>query len=102
MTRKFPGDPEGVTVIGRGRQPIGEFSSLDDVRAIRRFIVQPVLPEPSLLGIGTKTAALLWQHFVSVEAMKKASLEDLQALPNIGKQKARQLQEALKGIERRG
>ena len=46
MTRKFPGDPEGVTVIGRGRQPIGEFSSLDDVRAIRRFIVQPVLPEP--------------------------------------------------------
>lgn len=56
----------------------------------------------SLPGIGTKTAALLWQHFVSVEAMKKASLEDLQALPNIGKQKARQLQEALKGIERRG
>ncbi len=48
-----------------------------------------------LPGIGTATARLLWDHFGSVEAMRKATLKDLTALPGIGAAKAASIIEKL-------
>ncbi len=49
-------------------------------------------------GVGLATAKLLWQHFSSLEAMRKATLEDLIKIPSIGKAKAKSLQEQLKKL----
>jgi excinuclease ABC subunit C len=51
-----------------------------------------------LPGIGPATARLLWDRFGSVEAMRAASLDELRALPGIGKARAALLHEKLKGI----
>lgn len=48
-----------------------------------------------LQGIGPATARLLWQHFGSLEAMRKASQEDLLSLPGIGSAKATLIREKL-------
>ncbi|GAB6061107.1 excinuclease ABC subunit UvrC [Desulfonatronum parangueonense] len=42
----------------------------------------------SIPGIGPKTSRLLWNHFPDIDAMRKASLEELAALPGLGPDKA--------------
>lgn len=44
-----------------------------------------------LPGVGTATARLLWDHFGSLDAMRKASEADLVAIPGIGKKRAKLL-----------
>ncbi len=51
-----------------------------------------------LPGIGPTTARLLWDHFENVSAMRQATLEELAALPGIGKKKALNIQEKLKKL----
>jgi excinuclease ABC subunit C len=51
-------------------------------------------------GIGPKMARLLWEHFGSLDAMKKASLEDLLAIRGIGKKKACMVAKALAALNR--
>jgi hypothetical protein len=52
-----------------------------------------------LPGIGPATARLLWDAFGSIEAMRRASLADLEKLPGIGQAKARGLHARLHGGE---
>jgi len=50
-------------------------------------------------GVGTKTARLLWNHFENIQAMRNASLTQLQQIPGIGKYRASKIFEKLqKGI----
>ncbi|WP_165075412.1 MULTISPECIES: excinuclease ABC subunit UvrC [unclassified Desulfovibrio] len=51
-----------------------------------------------LPGVGPATARLLWDHFGSVEAMAKASEEELRALPGVGRAKAASLHEKLRRL----
>ena len=53
----------------------------------------------SLAGIGPKMAGILWKHFGSLESMRSASAEELQALPGIGAKKAQFLVDALAGLD---
>lgn len=48
-------------------------------------------------GVGPKTAKLLWDAFGTLEAMRAASLEDLQQVPGLGKKRAEKIWGALKG-----
>ncbi len=52
----------------------------------------------SLEGVGPKTAALLWERFDSLEAMAGATLEDLLAIPGIGRKNAEKLRKQLAGL----
>lgn len=51
-----------------------------------------------LPGVGPATARLLWDKFKNIEAMTKASQEDLQSIPGIGKLKAKSLVEKLQKL----
>ncbi|MBD5539126.1 MAG: excinuclease ABC subunit UvrC [Desulfovibrio sp.] len=51
-----------------------------------------------LPGVGPATARLLWDHFGSVEAMVRASEEELRALPGVGRAKAASLREKLRRL----
>ncbi len=48
--------------------------------------------------VGQETAKLLWQHFKSIEEMKKAGVEELMKLPKVGRKKALQLRESLQKL----
>ncbi len=48
--------------------------------------------------VGQETAKLLWQHFKSIEEMKKAGVEELMKLPNVGRKKALQLRDSLQKL----
>jgi excinuclease ABC subunit C len=54
-----------------------------------------------LPGVGPKTAKLLFESFGTVEAMRRASLEDLARLPGFGIAKARKISELLSGLDAR-
>ncbi len=49
-------------------------------------------------GVGMATAKLLWEHFSSIDEMRKASEADLQKIPGIGKIKAKTLREKLQKL----
>ncbi len=49
-------------------------------------------------GVGLATAKLLWQHFESIEAMRKATEDELTKIPSIGKAKAKSLREKLQKL----
>lgn len=51
-----------------------------------------------LPGIGPATARLLWDKFGSLDAMRKASEEDLLTIPGIAKKKAKAIKEKLAGL----
>lgn len=48
--------------------------------------------------VGQETAKLLWEHFKSLEEMKKASVDELMQLPKVGRKKALQLWESLQKL----
>lgn len=48
--------------------------------------------------VGQETAKLLWEHFKSLEEMKKASVDELMKLPKVGRKKAVQLWESLQKL----
>ncbi len=48
--------------------------------------------------VGQETAKLLWQHFKSIEEMKKACVEELMKLPKVGRKKALQLRDSLQKL----
>lgn len=52
-----------------------------------------------LSGVGPQTARLLWDHFGSVTAMAAASLQDLCAIPGIGKARAQKMLEKLRSLK---
>ncbi|MDR0466042.1 MAG: excinuclease ABC subunit UvrC [Deltaproteobacteria bacterium] len=49
-------------------------------------------------GIGHATSKLLWEHFDSLPAMRKATAAELEAVPGIGKRRAAMLFEKLKTL----
>ena len=49
----------------------------------------------SLPGVGPRMARILWDHFGSLDAMKKASASELQGVPGIGEKKSQTLLNAL-------
>lgn len=51
-----------------------------------------------LAHVGQETAKLLWEHFKSLEEMKKASVDELMKLPKVGRKKAEQLWESLQKL----
>ncbi len=51
-----------------------------------------------LPGVGPATARLLWDRFGTVQAMREATVRDLQEIPGIGPKKAGQLQKALQRV----
>ena len=53
----------------------------------------------ALPGIGPKMARLLWERFGSLDAMKGASKEDMQALDGIGTKKAAMIVDLLKQLD---
>ncbi len=53
-----------------------------------------------LPGVGPHTAKALWERFGSVEAMSKATLDDLRALPGFGPKKAATVLAALAGLSK--
>ncbi len=53
----------------------------------------------SLPGVGPKTARLLWDAFPSVAAMAEAPIEELIAIPGLGKRKAEALIQELKKLK---
>ena len=52
----------------------------------------------TLDGVGPSTARLLWDRFGSLEAMARATRDDLAALPGIGRKKAARLAASLAGL----
>jgi excinuclease ABC subunit C len=52
----------------------------------------------AIKGVGPHTAKLLWNHFPDLNAMRRATLKDLAALPGLGAKRAAKLQEALRNI----
>ncbi|MFZ5428006.1 MAG: excinuclease ABC subunit UvrC [Thermodesulfobacteriota bacterium] len=62
-------------VIGRQRQARKKTAMKSEVLAMP--------------GVGPKTAKLLWDRFGSLEAMRRASLEDLEAVGGLGPKKAK-------------
>ncbi len=52
----------------------------------------------TLDGVGPSTARLLWDRFGSLEAMSRATEDDLAALPGIGRKKAARLAASLAGL----
>jgi len=52
----------------------------------------------AIKGVGPKTAQLLWDHFADIDAMRRATVEDLAALPGMGGRRAAKLHEALRKI----
>jgi excinuclease ABC subunit C len=53
-----------------------------------------------LPGVGPRTARLLWEHFNSVEAMIRAGIDALAALPGIGAKKAAALHSGLQSLHK--
>jgi len=52
----------------------------------------------AIKGVGPKTAQLLWDCFADIDAMRRATVEDLAALPGMGVKRAAKLCEALRKI----
>jgi excinuclease ABC subunit C len=52
-----------------------------------------------LPGIGPATARLLWEKFASIEAMRAAGVEELRAVPGIGRAKAGELLKRLRMLQ---
>ncbi len=55
-----------------------------------------------LPGIGAATARLLWDHFDSLAAMQKASVEELATIPGIGRARARKIAACLADLAGEG
>ena len=55
-----------------------------------------------LPGIGTATARLLWDHFSSLSAMQKASIDELATIPGIGKARAKKIAACLADLAGEG
>ena len=51
-----------------------------------------------LPGIGQKTARQLWDHFGSMERIRKLTREDLEGLPGFGPKRAEKVLEGIRGI----
>ncbi len=54
----------------------------------------------NLPGVGPKTARLLWERFGTLDAIRKATVDDLAALPGYGPRKAATLHGLLRQLER--
>jgi excinuclease ABC subunit C len=52
----------------------------------------------AIKGVGPNTARLLWEHFPDLDAMRRATVKDLAALPGLGAKRAAKLQEAFRNI----
>ena len=55
-----------------------------------------------LPGIGAATARLLWDHFSSLSAMQKASIDELATIPGIGKARAQKIAACLADLAGEG
>ena len=87
-----PGSPE-LLFLQRIRDEAHRFVLGKQRRARKRQVLQSEVT--SLPGVGPATARLLWDRFDSLEAMREATVEELMALPGIGRKKAGMIRAAL-------
>jgi len=90
-----PGSPE-LLFLQRLRDAAHAFCLGGQRRARKKTALKSEVAD--LPGIGPKTAKLLFTQFGTVAAMRRASLEDLAALPGFGITKARKVSELLSGL----
>jgi len=92
-----PGSPE-LLFLQHVRDSVHNFTIGRHRRAKRADALSGELLR--LPGVGPKTARLLWDAFPTFQAMTEASLEQLQAIPGLGKKKAASLHEQLQALRR--
>ncbi|GAB7024198.1 excinuclease ABC subunit UvrC [Salidesulfovibrio brasiliensis] len=92
-----PGSPE-LLFLQRIRDEVHRLV----IGAQRRTRKQRVLDSQigSIPGVGPKTARMLWDHFGSLEGLLEADLEQLRALPGIGKKRAGDIHDALENMRK--
>ncbi len=88
-----PGSPE-LLFLQRIRDEAHRFVLGRQRRARKKQVMKSEVT--SLPGVGQTTARLLWERFESLDAMRKATVEDLMALPGIGRKRAQAIHDALK------
>lgn len=90
-----PDGPE-MLFLQRLRDEAHRFVITSMRKARRKLDLRSKLTD--LPGIGKTTAKMLWERFGSLAAIRKATLEDLLAMPGLGAKKAAQILEALKDL----
>lgn len=88
-----PGGPE-LLFLQRARDSAHDLCLAAQRRARRKTNAKSALLD--LPGIGPRTARLLWERFGSVEALARASMDDLCAIPGMGPKRAGTILAALK------
>lgn len=92
-----PGSPE-LLFLQRMRDEAHRFVIGRQRKARKKQVLHSELL--GLPGIGPKTARLLWDRFPSLDAMVEAGIEEIAALPGIGKKKAENIRSALDDLKR--
>jgi excinuclease ABC subunit C len=92
-----PGSPE-LLYLQRIRDAAHDYSIGRQRRARKKRVLESEVM--GLPGVGPKTARLLWDRFGSLEAMLRATDDELAAVPGIGRAKAARLLEALGELRR--
>jgi excinuclease ABC subunit C len=90
-----PGSPE-LLFLQKIRDTAHRFVISRQRRSRKRTTLDS--PLESLPGIGPMLARQLWTHFGSLAAMKRAGVEEIQALPGIGAKKAAAIAQGLAGL----
>jgi ABC-type branched-subunit amino acid transport system ATPase component/ABC-type branched-subunit amino acid transport system permease subunit len=85
-----------ITAIERsGSAPAGDRADSDDEPPAPRLLV-PAQLMPHVPGLGPARQEALLRAFGSLEALRRASLDDLLSVPGVGRSTARRLHEALR------
>lgn len=90
-----PGAPE-MLFLQRLRDAAHRFAVSRQRRSRKKAALDSRLTR--IKGVGPQTAKLLWAHFPHIEAMRKATVEDLTALPGMGQKRAEKLHASLRAL----
>lgn len=91
-----PGSPE-MLFLQRLRDAVHRFAVSRQRRGRKKAALDSRLTQ--IKGVGPKTAKLLWTHFPDIQAMRRATTEELAALPGMGVKRAASLHAALQRLD---
>lgn len=92
---RLPLDSSALKVLQRIRDEAHRFALTYHRRLRLRRISESLLDE--IEGVGAQRKQVLLQHFGSVHRLRRASVEEIVAVPGIGRALAEAIQEALQG-----